>query len=134
MKKLLSNLIHWKVNHRKVPLILFLLFTCDIMNAQLKVQGVVTDANNLPLSGVNIKAEGSTQGVSSDFDGKYAIDVPANAILTFTFIGFNNKKVVVKGNTKLNVTMTSASENLKEIVVIGYGTQKRGILTDLFLQ
>ncbi|MBW4360865.1 SusC/RagA family TonB-linked outer membrane protein [Flavobacterium taihuense] len=127
MKKLLSNLIHWKVNHRKVPL-MFLLFTCGIMNAQLKVQGVVTDANNLPLSGVNIKPEGAAQGVSSDFDGKYAIDVPANAVLTFTFIGFDNKKVAVKGSSKLNVTMTSASENLKEIVVIGYGTQKRGNL------
>ncbi|PVX46991.1 TonB-linked SusC/RagA family outer membrane protein [Flavobacterium sp. 103] len=127
MKKLLSDLIHWKVNHRKVPL-MFLLFTCGIMNAQLKVQGVVTDANNLPLSGVNIKAEGATQGVSSDFDGKYSIDVPANAILTFTFVGFDSKKVGVKGNSKLNVTMTSASENLKEIVVIGYGTQKRGNL------
>nr|WP_254423231.1 SusC/RagA family TonB-linked outer membrane protein [Flavobacterium sp. A45] len=96
------------------------------MNAQLKVQGIVTDANNLPLSGVNIKAEGESQGVSSNFDGKYAIDVPANAILTFSFVGFDNKKVAVKGNTKLNVTMTSSSENLKEIVVIGYGTQKRG--------
>lgn len=125
MKKLLSDLIHWKVNHRKVPL-MFLLFTCGIMNAQLKVQGIVTDANNLPLSGVNIKAEGESQGVSSNFDGKYAIDVPANAILTFSFVGFDNKKVAVKGNTKLNVTMTSSSENLKEIVVIGYGTQKRG--------
>ncbi|QKJ64474.1 TonB-dependent receptor [Flavobacterium sp. M31R6] len=127
MKKLLSDLIHWKVNHRKVPL-MFLLFTCGIMNAQLKVQGVVTDANNLPLSGVNIKAEGAAQGVSSDFDGKYSIDVPANAILTFTFVGFDSKKVGVKGSSKLNVTMTSASENLKEIVVIGYGTQKRGNL------
>ncbi|PZX94891.1 SusC/RagA family protein [Flavobacterium aquariorum] len=127
MKKLLSDLIHWKVNHRKVPL-MFLLFACGIMNAQLKVQGVVTDANNLPLSGVNIKVEGAAQGVSSDFDGKYSIDVPANAILTFTFIGFDNKKVAVKGSSKLNVTMTSVSENLKEIVVIGYGTQKRGNL------
>jgi TonB-linked SusC/RagA family outer membrane protein len=127
MKKLLSNLIHWKVNHRKVPL-MFLLLTCGIMNAQLKVQGVVTDSNNLPLSGVNIKQDGSSQGVSSGFDGAYAIDVPATATLTFTFIGFDTKKVAVKGNAKQNVTLTSSSENLKEIVVIGYGTQKRGNL------
>lgn len=125
MKKLLSDLIHWKVNHRKVPL-MFLLFVCGIMNAQHKLQGVVTDAEKLPLSGVNIKVEGSSQATSSDFDGKFTIDVPENATLTFTFVGFDEKKVQVKGNTKLNVTLTASSENLKEIVVIGYGTQKRG--------
>ncbi|WP_264563575.1 SusC/RagA family TonB-linked outer membrane protein [Flavobacterium sp. N3904] len=124
MKKLLSDLIHWKVNHRKVPL-MFLLLACGFINAQNKVQGTVTDVNGLGLPGVNISVVGASKGVSSDFDGKYSIDVPANATLSFSFIGFQTQKMPVKGNSKINITLVATSETLKEIVVIGYGTQRR---------
>ena len=76
MKKLLSNLNHWKTNHRAIPLILFLLLTCGYITAQTKVSGTVSDENGLTLPGANVLVVGSTKSVSTDIDGKYEIDVP----------------------------------------------------------
>lgn len=130
MKKLLSNFIHWNANHRSVPLMLFLLLTSGFITAQTKVSGVVIDANGLSVPGVNISVVGSTKSVSTDFDGKYAIDVPSNATLSFSFIGFDTQKVAVAGKTKINVTLKGAAEDLKEVVVhSGYISQKRGDIT-----
>jgi TonB-linked SusC/RagA family outer membrane protein len=126
MKKLLSNLIHWKASHRAVPLMLFLLLTSGFITAQTKVSGVVTDANGLTIPGTNVSIVGSGKTVSTDFDGKYQIEVASNGSLSFSFIGFVTQKVAVNGKTKINVTFKSNSENLNEVVVIGYGTQKRG--------
>jgi len=125
MKKLLSNLIHWKVNHRAIPLILFLLLSCNFIVAQTKVQGVVKDDKGLTIPGANVSVVGSGISTSTDFDGKYAIDVPANATLSFSFIGFNTQKIAVAGKTTINVNLISVAEDLKDVVVIGYGSVKR---------
>lgn len=130
MKKLLSYLTQWKISHRKVPLML-LLFSCGIMNAQIKVHGVVKDANNNQgLPGVTIKVEGTSLAVSSDFNGGYTINVPAEATLTFTFIGFQTKKIAVSGQTTINVSLVSSAEDLKEVFVnVGYRSVKKKDLT-----
>lgn len=125
MKKLLSNLIHWKANYRSIPLILFLLLSCNFIVAQTKVHGVVKDDKGLTIPGVNVSVSGSGKSVSSDFDGKYSIEIPSNGTLVFSFIGFETKKVSVNGQSVINVNLRSSSEDLKEVVVIGYGTQKR---------
>jgi TonB-linked SusC/RagA family outer membrane protein len=125
MKKLLSNLFHWKLNHRAVPLILFLLLSCNYIAAQTKVQGVVKDDKGVTIPGANITVVGSGKSVSSDFDGKYAIDVPSNGVLSFSFIGFNTQKITVAGRTTIDVALISSAEDLKDVVVIGYGTVKR---------
>ena len=126
MKKLLSNLIHWKINHRLFPLMLFLLLTSSFVVAQTKISGVIKDANGLTVPGANIAVVGANKVVSTDIDGKYEIDAPSTATLTFSFIGFDTQKIAVKGRTKINVTLVSDSQALNEVVVIGYGTQKRG--------
>lgn len=123
MKKLLSNLTHWKTN--PIPLILFLLLTCNFITAQTKVEGVVFDEKGLTLPGVNVFVSGTKNAVSTDFDGKFLIVAPPEGTLEFTFIGYDNQKVAIKGRTKINITLKSSSESLKEVVVIGYGTQKR---------
>ncbi|PKB17820.1 TonB-dependent receptor [Flavobacterium sp. 5] len=130
MKKLLSYLSQWKINHRKVPLML-LLFSCGIMNAQIKVHGTVKDSNtNQGLPGVTIKIDGTSTAVSSDFDGKYAIDVPENATLSFAFIGFQTKKVAVNGQATINLSLVSTAEDLKEVLVnVGYRSVKQKDLT-----
>ncbi|MBZ4043000.1 SusC/RagA family TonB-linked outer membrane protein [Flavobacterium hibisci] len=126
MKKLMTNFIHWNANHKAIPLMLFLLLTSNFITAQVKVSGIVSDDKGLSIPGANITVLGSKLSASTDFDGKYNIDVPANATLQFTFIGFDSKTIAVNGQTKINVTLSSTSQNLKDVVVIGYGTQKRG--------
>ena len=125
MKKLLSNLNHWKANHSAFLLVLFLLLSCNYIAAQSKVQGIVKDEKGVTIPGVNVSVEGSKQSISTDIDGKYAIEVSSNGTLIFTFIGFETKKVAVKGKSTINVILVSSAEDLKEVVVIGYGTQKR---------
>ncbi|WP_029272754.1 TonB-dependent receptor [Flavobacterium sp. KJJ] len=125
MKKLMTNFIHWNANHRAIPLILFLLLTSNFITAQVKVSGVVSDERGLSIPGANISIEGSKTTVSTDFDGKYTIDAPANATLVFTFIGFITEKVPVGGKKTINVVLKTNAEDLKDVVVIGYGTQKR---------
>ncbi len=89
------------------------------------MQGVVKDDKGLTIPGANITVVGSGKSVSSDFDGKFTVDAPANATLSFSFIGFNTQKIAVDGRTTINVILKSSAEDLKEIVVIGYGTVKR---------
>ncbi|MFV8343948.1 SusC/RagA family TonB-linked outer membrane protein [Flavobacterium sp. XS2P39] len=125
MKKLLSNLIHWKGSRSAVPLMLFLVLTSNFITAQTKVQGIVSDENGLTIPGANVSVVGAKTAVSTDFDGKYAIDASSNAILLVSFIGFDTQRVGVKGRSKINITLISTSESLKEVVVIGYGTQKK---------
>ncbi|MBZ4033258.1 TonB-dependent receptor [Flavobacterium sp. 17A] len=125
MKKLMTNFIHWKANHRAVPLILFLLLTSNFITAQVKVSGTVSDEKGLSIPGANISVAGSKVTVSTDFDGKYSIDVAPNATLLFSFIGFTTQKVAVEGKKTINVILKSNAEDLKDVVVIGYGTQKR---------
>ena len=126
MKKPLSNLNHWKANYSVIPLILFLLLTCSFVAAQTKVSGTVSDENGLTLPGANVMIVGTTNSVTTNIDGKYEISVPSDGTLSFSFIGFNTVKTAVKGKTKIDVKLISTAENLKDVVVIGYGTQKRG--------
>jgi TonB-linked SusC/RagA family outer membrane protein len=125
MKKLMTNFIHWNANHRAVPLILFLLLTCNFITAQIKVSGVVSDDKGLSIPGANISVAGSNTSASTDFDGKYTIDVPANSTLIYSFIGFDSERVAIGSRTKIDVSLKSTSEDLREVVVIGYGSQKR---------
>ncbi|WP_264534677.1 carboxypeptidase-like regulatory domain-containing protein [Flavobacterium sp. N1736] len=125
MKKLMTNFIHWNANHRTVPLILFLLLTSNFISAQVKVSGVISDEKGLSIPGANISIAGSKTTASTDFDGKYTIDAPANATLVFSFIGFNTQKIAVDGKTTINVVLKAIAEDLRDVVVIGYGTQKR---------
>lgn len=99
------------------------------MSAQQTVTGVVSDATG-PLPGVSIVVDGTTQGVQTDFDGNYTIEVAdENAVLLFSFIGYLTQRQTVGANTTLNVTMEEDVQSLDEVVVVGYGTQKKGTLT-----
>lgn len=125
MKKLMTNFIHWNANHRAVPLILFLLLTSNFITAQVKITGIVSDEKGMTIPGANISVVGSKNSASSDFDGKYSIDAPSNGTLVVSFIGFDSQRIAIAGRTKINISLKSTSEDLKEVVVIGYGTQKK---------
>jgi TonB-linked SusC/RagA family outer membrane protein len=96
-----------------------------------KVTGTITDAStNEPLVGVNIVIEGSNVGVTSDINGKYSIEVQdQNVTLVFSYVGFITERIVVAGQSSIDVKLTPEITNLDEVIVIGYGTQKKSDLT-----
>ena len=94
------------------------------------IKGTVTDDMGVPLSGANIVEKGTTNGVIADFDGNYSIDISdGNPTLVVSFIGYTTKEVAVSGQTTVNVVLDEASTGLDEVVVVGYGTQKKVSLT-----
>lgn len=94
------------------------------------VSGVVKDVNGLPLPGVTIKVKGTNKGVLTGNNGSYRIEaVDEQAILVFSFIGYVVQKIPVAGQTQINVVLKEESSKLNEVVVVGYGTQKKANLT-----
>ena len=111
-------------------LALFVIFTGAQMYAQ-KVTGVVVDETNSPLPGVNVVVKGTTNGVITDYDGKYSI-TPANIqkdVLLFSFIGMETKEVTINGEKVINVQLKSSTQQIDEVVAVGYGTMKKRDVT-----
>jgi len=93
------------------------------------VRGKVVDSNGEPLPGANVVVEGTTIGTVTDLDGNYSITIPNNSSqLTFSFIGFNSKTLPIS-NSVMNIALEESAMELEEVVVIGYGTQKKESLT-----
>lgn len=98
-----------------------------------QVSGKITDASGVPLPGVAIALKGTSQGTISDSDGNYALsNVPANAVLVYSFVGMRTQEVTVDGKTVINLTMTEETLGIEEVVAIGYGTKLKGELTGSF--
>src|SRR5690606_5847042 len=97
---------------------------------QMTVSGEVISADdNMPLPGVNVIVVGTSTGTSTDFDGKYTLGVQSGAVLEFSSVGFKTVTVTVTNQTTIDVAMETDVESLDEIVVIGYGTQRKVDLT-----
>ncbi len=95
-----------------------------------RVSGKITDSSNQPIPGVTVIVKGTTQGTVSDFDGNYTLDhVPADGVLSFSFVGMRTQEVVVGTQSTINVTMAEDAIGLEEVVAIGYGVQKKVNLT-----
>ena len=110
-------------------LTLLIVLSMQFSFAQEKtVSGVVSDATG-PIPGANVIIKGTSNGVQTDFDGKYSIKAKTGDVLVFSFIGMSNSSVTVGGSNTVNVKMTSDSQNLEEVVVVGYGTQKKRDVT-----
>ena len=93
------------------------------------VTGVVTD-NMGPVIGANVLVKGTTNGVITDIDGKFTLsNVPEDAILQISFIGYTTQEIKVAGQTTFAVTLTEDSQALEEVIVVGYGSQKKVNLT-----
>lgn len=89
------------------------------------IQGVVTDANGEPIIGANIMIEGTTTGTITDFDGRFTLDVPENATLQISYIGFVSQNVKVNGRKDITVKLVEDAQALDEVVVVGYGVVKK---------
>ncbi len=94
------------------------------------VTGVVVDASGVPLIGVNVLEKGTTNGTITDFDGKFTLNVSSpNAKLVISYIGYVSQEVSVPKNGELKVVLKEDTETLEEVVVVGYGTQKKANLS-----
>ena len=113
---------------------LFMLVLSSFMyvaNAQQRnVQGMVTDPNGEPIIGASVVVKGTTNGTITDFDGKFTLsNVPEKGIITITYIGYKGQDIPVAGKSTLKVTLAEDTETLDEVVVVGYGTQKKSDVT-----
>jgi len=102
------------------------LFISTASAQNITVSGVITDAaNNTPLPGVGILVKGTTTGTTTNAAGKYSLSAPANATLVFTYIGYTSKEVAVNNQTTLNTALAESASQLEQVVVVGYGTQRK---------
>lgn len=96
----------------------------------IQISGIVTDSGGMPIPGVNIVEKGTKNGIQTDFDGKYSIKVNSTSSeLVFSFIGYETVAKVVGASKTLNIVLKDENSTLNEVVVIGYGTAKKGDLT-----
>ena len=108
-------------------LFLALMAVCStVAMAQGKVSGTVVDAQGEPVIGASVIVKGTTTGTVTDFDGNFTIpSVPAKANLEISYIGFKTQTVAVGGKSQVSVTLQEDRQLLDEVVVVGYGTQKK---------
>ena len=93
--------------------------------AQSTVSGKVTDSTGVPIERASVQLKGTTRGTFTGADGSYSINVPADGILIFSFLGYLNKELSVGGRTSLNVSLSSANTTLEDVVIVGYIQQSR---------
>lgn len=96
---------------------------------QSVVTGVVSDENGSPLPGASVVIKGSSVGTVTDFDGKYSINAASDATLVFSFVGYKTIETAINGRTSIDISLGVDAGLLDEVVVVGYGSQKRGEVT-----
>lgn len=99
-----------------------------------KISGVVTDALGETVIGANVSVKGTTNGTITDIDGKFSLEVPANAILAISYIGYMPQEIAVRNQSNLKIVLREDSQMLDEVVVVGYGTVKKSDLTGAISQ
>jgi TonB-linked SusC/RagA family outer membrane protein len=116
---------------RQSIFILYAFISCSFdAFSQFRVSGKITDEKGESLIGVNILVKNTNNGALSDLEGKYSLEVSDKmAVLVFSYIGFSSKEISLEGKSELNVILSESAELLNEIVVVGYGTQRKSDLT-----
>ena len=103
--------------------------SADYVQQTIKITGTVVDDTGVPVIGANVVVKGTTNGTITDLDGKFSLDGPPNATLVISYVGFIDQEITVKGNAPLSITLKEDAEALDEVVVVGFGTQKKVNLT-----
>ncbi len=121
MRKLFTNL-----SGAVLVCILFI----NVSFAQQNIRGKVTDATSgETLPGVSVLVKGTTTGTQTDVNGTFSVNAPANATLIFTYIGYTTQQVVVTNQTSIDIKLAAEAKQLAQVVVVGYGTQRRRDVT-----
>lgn len=117
---------------QKIPfLIMLMLFTCVAASAQFQVKGKIVSANDSePIIGVAVRESGTSNGSITDLDGNYSINVPnGNSSISLSYVGYKSQTIKVNGRNVINIRMEENTKLLDEVVVVGYGIQKKSDVT-----
>lgn len=114
---------------KSILLMVLCLFPLIAMAQSYTLSGVVTDKNKTPLIGVSVAVKSTTTGTHTDLDGKYILNASNNSILVFTYIGYTTQEIKVTSGAPIDVVMQESDALLDEVVVVGYGVQKKVNLT-----
>ena len=119
-------------NHYFRPLgliILFCLFPVWVLAQTVSVTGMVKDASGEPIIGASVVEAGTTNGIVTDLDGNFKLNVSAKGSLKISFIGYQTQTIPVAGKKQFDITLKEDAKVLDEVVVVGYGQMKRSDLT-----
>lgn len=116
---------------KRILIFIYFIFFSQLSFSQQKliVTGTVVDENNIPMVGVSVNLKESAIGTTTGLNGNFTITVTNNGTLVFSFVGYNKKEVAVKGKSEINVVLESEVSSLDQVVVVGYGTQKKTSVT-----
>lgn len=103
--------------------------TTQVVQQKQKVSGRVVDASGEPIIGATIKEKGTSNGTISDFDGNFVLEVSPSSVLEISYIGYQSQSVTSDGSQPLSITLKEDTQTLEEVVVVGYGVQKKANLT-----
>ncbi|MBD0823716.1 SusC/RagA family TonB-linked outer membrane protein [Aestuariibaculum marinum] len=117
-----------KLTHLLSLLVFAIMYTTSYAQEKT-VTGTVTDQSNLPLPGVNVLVKGASRGTTTDFDGNFNISVSSGETLVFSYVGFKSAEQVVGSESVYNISLETDNAQLDEVVVVGYGTQKKTSIT-----
>ncbi|MCR5455251.1 MAG: TonB-dependent receptor [Bacteroidales bacterium] len=118
---------------RFVLLLFFTMFSLDLL-AQVTMSGIVTDESGNTLPGVNVFEKGTTNGTITDLDGKYMINVRNGAVISFSFMGYDEQEFTVSNTKSINVVLKESTQEIEEVVVVGYGQQKKASVVGAITQ
>jgi len=112
-----------------MSIIMYTLMSTSVFAQEKTVTGKVNDPSGQPLPGVTVLVKGTKKAVSTDFDGKYSVSVSTGGTLVFSYIGFKTKEQKVGNSNTYTISLDTENESLNEVVVVGYGTQKKKVTT-----
>ncbi|MDR1203235.1 MAG: SusC/RagA family TonB-linked outer membrane protein, partial [Tannerellaceae bacterium] len=114
---------------RQGLLFLLCLMPLFAFSQTISIKGLVKDATGEPIIGANVVEKGTTNGIITDLDGAFTLNISSNAILSVSFIGYQTKEIPVDGKTSFNIVLEEDSKMLEDVVVIGYGTARKSDVT-----
>ncbi len=126
---ILKNILGVSMQYKLLDNNLIVIAPAGEILSDIRVKGTVKDEKGSPLTGVTVKVKGGNVGTATDINGSFTLQVPDNATLVFSYIGFTEKEVPVDGKGTMAVILSPSSSNLNEVVVVGYGTQKKVTVT-----
>lgn len=126
--------VKWKFSLKSIkaqllPITLFFLGMTTVMAQESTITGTVTDSEGEPVPGASVVIKGTTSGVATDFDGNYSIDAIPEDVLAFSYIGYLGQEVTVGDQTNIDISLEEDVAKLEEVVVVGYGSQKKEEIT-----
>jgi TonB-linked SusC/RagA family outer membrane protein len=118
-------LVSTSLSYKVMPGQVVVLFSKTETTPEIKVSGRITDENGAPLAGASVRVRSSSQGVSANANGEYTITVPDDAVLIFSYVGYAERQISVSGQSTINVSLQPSAKVQDQVVVVGYGTQRK---------